>query len=253
MTTHSGPNSETNSGASSPLFKIIQASYKFIGRKIKQANNLVKDYTELSVGAFAVIATVGVGWSSYNATLEAASMQANSTLEVAKITSLKTYVDGMNTLLISKENNVPNPTFEKEIEALLKSNSFQALRSLTDREKGTFVRFLAEKELIITDQPAISLAGADLRNIDLEDAWLPDVNLQRAYILDSNLVNINLTRANLSNAVLQRTDLTGAILTDTDFAGTDLTNARLDIDKAIQQGANFCNATMPDGSRGDCL
>jgi hypothetical protein len=221
-----------------------------------------------------VLATAIGGLATLPIPLIEANIQAEATKEAARIgaasaesikteaeslpqnnintISPKNYIDGMSTLLILQRDSASNSTAEKDIGGLLKSNSFAALRNLSGQDKGVFIRFLAENGLITAEQPEVLLAGANLREIDLEDAWLPDINLQRAYILDANLANTNLTRVNLSNAVLKGTDLTGAVLTDTDFTDADLTGAQLDVEKAIQVGAIFCNATMPDGTKGDC-
>lgn len=165
-------------------------------------------------------------------------------------------------------SNQPN----EKIRRLLQANAFTALRSLDSRGKGRFLRFLSEAELIKTNQPAIFLSGVDLREIDLQNAWLPEINLGGTYILNGKLKNVSLKRANLAGADLTGADLagadltdadlthtyltganlTGADLTDADLPGADLTGANLtgvhlDVDKAIQNGANFCHATMPDG------
>jgi uncharacterized protein YjbI with pentapeptide repeats len=124
----------------------------------------------------------------------------------------------------------------------LKANSFTALRNLDGIGKGRLLRFLAEYELIEANSPELSLAGADLREIDLEDAWLPDINLHRVYMMNGNLVRTNLTRANLIDATL----------TGTDFTGANLTDAQIDVEQAVKEGAIFCDAILPDGETYEC-
>jgi uncharacterized protein YjbI with pentapeptide repeats len=250
MTTQSVPNcTETDKKTSKLRFQDIMYPFKLLGKVIFSTNEFIKGYTELLIAIFAILATIGVGYASHNATLEAAKISSS--------TSLKSHLDAMNSILHLERNSEQNPILratgvKEENMVLLRSNSFAALRDLEGNDKGTLIRFLAENHLINSEQPIVVLAGADLRHVDLEDAWLPDISLQKAYILDGNLVNTDLTRANLRNAVLKRVDLTGAILKDTDFTNADLEGAFLNVDEALESGAVFCGAIMPDGEKFKC-
>jgi hypothetical protein len=244
--------------------KLLHKSQKAINENIKENLALMISLATALGGMLAYQVQLESASIQAQATERAAEIQANAAKEVARIGNLTSstpdavemspegYMDEINSLIALTRNSHLNFSSGETISTLLKSYSFAALRNLEGRDKGTFVRFLAENELIKAEQPNVSLTGADFSNIDLKDAWLPDINLQRVYILKGSLVNTNLTRANLKGAVLKGTDLTGAVLTDADFTYADLTNVTLDIDKAIREGATFCNATMPDGTKGDC-
>lgn len=241
--------------------KAIWVSLKLLYKVQETINKNVKE----NLAFMATLATTLGGFAAYDVQLEAAKIQANATVKAAEIQAvtsptndddeiaLRRYVDSMNALLTLQSNSPSIPAAEEKIDILLKSNSFTVLRNLQGKDKGTFVRFLAENGLIKVNSTEIPLTGSNLHSIDLEDAWLPDINLQGAYILDGNLAHTNLTRGSLRGAVLTGTDFTGAILMDTDFTDADLTGASVDVDKAIQDGANFCNATMPDGTKNTCL
>lgn len=83
----------------------------------------------------------------------------------------------------------------------------------------------------------ISLAGADLVQVDLSDAMLRLVNLAKAKLMGAILTGANLNDTTLTNADLQDADLQGAFLENADLTGADLRSA-------ILNGANFQNATL---------
>jgi hypothetical protein len=96
-----------------------------------------------------------------------------------------------------------------------------------------------------------NLAGANLRNVELNGS-----NLQRIYLVGADLAGADLRGANLNGSVITNADLRGA-----DFSNTNLSNANLtgsDLTDAYFRGAitnsNIlaatirCRTTRPDGT-----
>jgi probable HAF family extracellular repeat protein len=92
----------------------------------------------------------------------------------------------------------------------------------------------------------VNLAGAYLKGGDLRDANLKDANLARANLSGANLTDANLKDANLSNANLSGANLSRANLKDANLTNANLTGARL-------KGTNikdviWSNTICPDGT-----
>lgn len=164
-----------------------------------------------------------------------------------------------------------------------------ALRAIDGRRKGQVLCFLYEHDLIIGDDPVVSLRHAELKNADLivghphhwddRGEWIHETLFDYvAYAKGNerwkaNLQGVNLEDADLHNAVFVLTDLQGAHLQNAhlrqarligaDLRGADLQGA--DLRDAILCGADFTGAkattdqllsartlekaTMPDGTK----
>jgi len=86
-----------------------------------------------------------------------------------------------------------------------------------------------------------SLGGTNFTKADLSNANLRGANLEYTDLTDANLKGADFTKdTKLSAAKLRRANLTDANLKGVNLSNTDLTDA------------NFCNAIMPDGSKGIC-
>ncbi len=86
-----------------------------------------------------------------------------------------------------------------------------------------------------------SLGSTNFTKADLSNANLRGANLEYANLTEAILKGADFTKdTKLSAAKLRRADLTGANLKGVNLSNTDLTDA------------NFCNAIMPDGSKGIC-
>lgn len=83
----------------------------------------------------------------------------------------------------------------------------------------------------------ISLAEADLVQVDLSHAMLRFVDLTKAELVGATLIGTDLRNTTLINADLQDALLQGTNLEEANLAGADLRGAILD-------GANFQNATL---------
>ncbi len=155
------------------------------------------------------------------------------------------FLDKTPELLAYAGGSISSSQPDTKVKKLLKANSFTALRSLNGNGKGRLLRFLFENELIKASGTTISLSGADLREIDLQDAWLPEINLSGTYMLHGNLKNVNLKRANLAGAHLTNTDLQGANLQSANLQSANLQSA--DLSNTQLTGAKYNSQTVfPD-------
>jgi uncharacterized protein YjbI with pentapeptide repeats len=106
-----------------------------------------------------------------------------------------------------------------------------------------------------------SLAGCNLKEVNLQNIRLPGANLQddnllRAELENAFLVGANLQGDNLNGAQLQHAFLDGANLQDANLHGADLTGADLsradltgaNLHRATLTGAVWSNTTCPDGT-----
>jgi uncharacterized protein YjbI with pentapeptide repeats len=176
----------------------------------------------------------------------AGNVQAKATKDAANVDKPAAETLSSSSLLAkklidSKEENI------NDIQGkLIKADLFTTLRNLDGKGKGHLIRFLHEggfikvKKQEVSDKQEISLSGANLIKIDLENAWLPDINLKGAYISAGNLSQTSLKRANLIEAKLNGADLTGADLTDADLTNADLTDAK------YNDSTTFPNGFKPD-------
>jgi len=174
------------------------------------------------VGAIvgAAVSFVGVLIGQYLTGRTQRELEAQRAYEDA----LRKYLELLGKLLVEHELNTPGAAPKLGIVA--RAHTLVALEGLDPRRKRILLQFLHEAELIIGgDRQIVSLAGAPLREA-------------------------NLNGADLSGADLHRADLSKA-----DFSGADLSRAGLEAvrgstkEKLEQQVKSLTNATMPDGSK----
>ncbi|MEM9771182.1 MAG: pentapeptide repeat-containing protein [Cyanobacteria bacterium P01_D01_bin.73] len=145
-------------------------------------------------------------------------------------------------------------------------------RAIAEEENIDFVeQLLRERKCRECDLRYRNLEGVDLEGVNLKRANLYGANLQRtnlagADLREANLGATDLRGANLAKADLRRTSFEGAKmnavnlesadLRQANFYLTDLTGARL-VEANLQGArwreiqaelAEFCGATMPDGT-----
>jgi uncharacterized protein YjbI with pentapeptide repeats len=90
--------------------------------------------------------------------------------------------------------------------------------------------------------------GCDLSKAELSSADLAGANLKDAVLQGCDLTRANLAGATFEGAKMKRCDLsTAANLNGANFKRADLTLANLT--GSDTQSANFCEATLPDGSK----
>jgi uncharacterized protein YjbI with pentapeptide repeats len=167
--------------------------------------------------------------------LNVAEADESQDAENAKVTSNLLNLD-WNPFSTKEQSQVSK---DKEAESKLEAGNL----------KGMLIRYLYETHLLgysySPETPArVSLSGADVNDVVLEDAWLYGIQLRGAWLKNGNFKNANLTSA----------DFTGANLTGADFTRTDLRFANLkfaNLSTAILSGACYVAGTeatyFPDG------
>lgn len=190
-------------------------------------------------------------------------------------TRLQDYFNRMDDLLLRE--NLHDAEEKTEVRHIARARTLNILRNLNGNRKGEVLLFLAETQLIISEEkkPIISLAGADLPEVkypsprlqgaelqwaDLHGADLTgfrgrieiSANLENANLDHANLQDANLSGASLQGASLQRADLRRANLSSTelrnaDLLGADLRGANLSgaiLEKTMLQGAKLEGANL---------
>jgi len=118
--------------------------------------------------------------------------------------------------------------------------------------EGNLITQVQLEEIIAMAKPC-NLAGANLKDANLEDANLAGANLKGARLYGANLKGANLEGAYLKDAYLEGANLEGAYLKDAYLKGANLKDAYLK--GANLEGAKGIMALSIPGmsSRGDTL
>ena len=153
--------------------------------------------------------------------------------------SLQSYLDYMTNLML--KGNLLNSPDKDSVGSIARARTITTLRSLDSVRKGLVINFLYESNLI-SQNPIVSLKGADISK----------ANLNRL-----NLVNLNFKFSDLSYSSFQRTRLSGANFHYSKMSFADLSKADLitaefylanlyssDISNATLVSANFTSAKM---------
>ena len=195
---------------------------------------------------------------------------------------LQVYFDRMSDLLLNK--NLGSSKNGSQVGNIARSLTLTTLQDLDPDRKGMLLRFLYESGLINRIDPLVSLNGAnlsgiriqemftskyviniievdlsnsDLSNADLNHANLPNISLVHSNLeftdLDgANLSRVSLVNANLIFAILGDAQLDNASLGNASLAGAFLNNANLyyadlagaDLSDAHLNGANLSHANL---------
>jgi uncharacterized protein YjbI with pentapeptide repeats len=172
---------------------------------------------------------------------ELEAQRAEQQRELAQGTALQAYYEQIGKLLTDKD--LLN-TQRKEIRELARGQTLTVLQEVDGKGKASLLTFLHGAGLIGTQNPAVVLTGADLREVVLPGSNLTGVDLGNANLWKANLQGASLWRANLSAANLQRADLREAILEGAGLQGAYL--QRADLQEANLQGANLEGAGVTD-------
>lgn len=183
----------------------------------------------------------------------------NNVLDQQRATTLQTYIDNIQDLLLNHNLLGSKPTGDVAI--LARARTLTALQGLDPDRKGRLVQFLYEAQLIgfqgdevdkyKLHNKIIDLGVADLSNANLSYTTLPGADLSGA-----NLRVANLFLANLFGASLIYTYLRGADLRDADLRGANLSNAYLHgadlrgaklTQQQLDQVLSCTGATLPKG------
>ena len=165
--------------------------------------------------------------------------------------SLQTYLGDMGELILRDKSPLSEAPPDDAVSRLAQAKTLTVLGGLDPQSKGILLQFLREAQLIKKDDekaPIISLAGADLSDIEMERADLSDADLSDANLSDANLSDANLSHADLSHADLSHADLSHADPTRiTDLFKADLSDADLsdaNLSDANLSGANLSGALV---------
>jgi hypothetical protein len=193
----------------------------------------------LAIPIVVVVATIGLGW-----------WQAQGAQDQQQATTLQTYIDNIQDLLL--KNNLLTSKPSDDVAIIARARTQIALKSLDRRGKGLLIKFLYEARLIgfsdkVTDKKTnksvytphsaiISLDGADL-----SEMILPRSGSFINRLDGIDLAGANLNGADLSEVSLDEADLSGTQLEDANLTNTFLTQQQLD-------QVNLCKgAILPKG------
>lgn len=182
--------------------------------------------------------------------------------------ALQAYLDKMTELML--EYDLRNSSPYSEVRGIARARTLTILSDQNSINKGSIINFIYRANLISHD-PVISMADADLSNAhlsntnltasnlssvnlskadlflaDLSQATLSNANLSRADLLDSRMVSANLDKADFEYARLMNVEMQGAHANNAIFAHADLAGAELD--GADLNSASFSEAWMSGAS-----
>jgi uncharacterized protein YjbI with pentapeptide repeats len=226
----------------------------------------VQVYAVIVAGVIASI-TAAVGLANLRLTRKNLEQQlvveghrAEQQRELAQGTALQAYYEQIGKLITDKDSNLRN-TQREEIRELARGQTLTVLQEVDGNGKVSLLTFLHRAGLIGTENPAVALAGAnlrganlqgaDLQGADLQEANLRGVDLYEAKLERANLREANfhgfhgadLRRANLRGADLRGANLRGAVLDYADLQGAQVTDEQLADTWSLQ------DAVMPDGRK----
>ena len=165
--------------------------------------------------------------------------------------ALRKYLELVGKLLVEHELHTPGAAPKLGIVA--RAQTLVALEGMDPRRKRILLQFLHEADLIIGgERQIVSLAGAPLREANLNGAYLRGADLSGADLSGADLSGADLNGTYLSGACLVRADLSGAdlcgaYLNNTDLRGADFSGAELsgaDLGEASLSGADLSGADL---------
>jgi uncharacterized protein YjbI with pentapeptide repeats len=158
--------------------------------------------------------------------------------------TLDIFVSQVSKLIL--ENNLKSKDVTREIRAIARTYSLGAFRRLDKGRKAEALQFLQEAELI-SNEPVISLNGANLRDALLDNAELIGAEIKGAYFSNASFKKANLSHTNLCGSDLSFVDFTQATFMNTDLSDIILKYAKLrnvDLTKANLYLANVEGADL---------
>lgn len=159
--------------------------------------------------------------------------------------ALQTYYEDISSLIF-EEKLKESTSGEDEVSNIARAKTLAVLRQLDNQREGFLILFLREAKLITikerqTPTGIISLSGARLNGVVLNDMELQDVSFWYADLSGAQLQNSDLRRANFENSDLRKANLRGANLEDANLKNAKLKRTKL-------HNTKFCRTIMPDGS-----
>jgi Pentapeptide repeats (8 copies) len=183
-----------------------------------------------------------LNWLQKNRELDIGQLQKERELEVekqrAQDEALQAYLDQLTQLLVTQhDQHLVKLQVDEEVRRVIKARTESLLRSVNAHRKWSIVLFLAVMELLETEDPIVSLAGADLREVNGYGAPLEGIDLKEANLEGANLTGADLEGANFQGAFLGKANLQRANLVGTNLQETNLPRAEF-------QWADFSGAQL---------
>lgn len=175
------------------------------------------------------------------------SDSANQVLDQQRQTTLDTYLDRIQELLLTGNFNT-----NSDAQTLASARTFTVLRYLDGNRKAYLVRFLYDTYLMGyfdkngSHPPVINVYGFDLSGADFATATLPP-DLKGAILSYDNLNETNLSKADLSHADLTYALLQGATLSGANLSFADLSNAEYLTQQQLDQVSTCKGTILPKG------
>lgn len=157
------------------------------------------------------------------------------------------YHESIDQLLL--ESRLRTFALGSDVQDIAHSRTLDILRQIDTTRKRLVISYLSDLKLVETGYfppppdnwrdlppPVVSLAGADLRQTNLDSIWLDGANFGGA----------NFNRASLSDDFLDRANFSGADLFSANLSESSLTHA--DFFLANLSGANLNNSNFQDAS-----
>jgi uncharacterized protein YjbI with pentapeptide repeats len=193
-----------------------------------------------------------LNWLQKNRELDIGQLQKERELEVekqrAQDEALQAYLDQLTQLLVTQhDQHLVKLQVDEEVRRVIKARTESLLRSVNAHRKWSIVLFLAVMELLETEDPIVSLAGADLREVNGYGAPLEGIDLKEANLEGANLRGANLEGANLTGADLEGANFQGAFLGKANLQRANLVGTNLqetNLPRAEFQWADFSGAQL---------
>lgn len=220
-----------------------------LGKRHRKVENRFQLFRHIG-GTIAIvvsIVTLIVGGIEFYIQQQQSQQQA---LDQQRQTTLDTYFDRMQELLLMRSDDFKAYKPGDEFQALAVARTLTALRNLDGSRKGYLIRFLWGAQLINEPNPILHIQGADLSGavfaVPNEEVDLSRVSLANDNLLGADLSHTDLQEANLSGADLSCMNqsgkqicvnltgafLSGAKLNDANLSGANLSMACLGSNRA---------------------
>lgn len=160
-------------------------------------------------------------------------------------TILDNYQNFMHALVV--EQNLKELASGTPLRVAANERTLATLKQLDSTHRERLLKFLIDSNLILIENPTLSLRDAAFANADLSDSQLTNTDLQGANFSDVKLNRANLKEAKLLGATLDRADLSFADLNSAELTSASLYNANLflsNVSNADLQGARLTSSDL---------
>lgn len=135
---------------------------------------------------------------------------------------------------------------QSDVDTFLKTNQCPSCDLSGMGLSGNHSGAILTKSNLTNSSVSANLSASDLTDAVLSDSYWQSSNLTFDNFTNAHLINVTFSRSNLEGA-----NFTGAVIINTDFSDTNLYNAIISPEQ-LASAKSVCNATLPDGSKGQC-